>query len=92
MYLMNKPNTSGRIIIWLLLLQEFNSTILDKPQKHNVVAKFVSRLTHVRNKELVDDAFPYAHLFSILVKVPWCADIVNSLAYGKFPQHFNHKQ
>ena len=32
-YLMNKPVTNGRITRWLLLLQEFNITILDRPGK-----------------------------------------------------------
>eukprot|EP00253_Pinus_taeda_P026994 PITA_26994 len=30
-HLMNKPITSGRVTRWLLLLQEFNITILDRP-------------------------------------------------------------
>ena len=45
-YLMNKPITHGRVTRWLLLLQEFNVTIIDKPGKSNVVADFLSRLTH----------------------------------------------
>ena len=32
-YLMNKPNTNGRVTRWLLLLQEFNITVLDRPGK-----------------------------------------------------------
>ena len=32
-YLMKKPITDGRITMWLLLLQEFNITILDRPGK-----------------------------------------------------------
>ena len=32
-YLLNKPFTNGRITRWLLLLQEFNITILDRPEK-----------------------------------------------------------
>lgn len=43
-YLMNKPIVSGRIIRWLLLLQEFNVTIVDKPGKANIVADFLSRI------------------------------------------------
>ena len=41
---MNKPMVSARIIIWLLLLKEFNVTIIDKPGKANVVTYFLSRL------------------------------------------------
>lgn len=43
-FLMNKPITNGRITWWLLLLQEFDITILEKPGKDNVVADFLSRL------------------------------------------------
>lgn len=32
-YLLNKPITNGRITRWLLLLQEFNITILNRPGK-----------------------------------------------------------
>lgn len=44
-YLMNKTMVSGRIIRWLFLLQEINVTIFDKPDKANVVANYLSRLT-----------------------------------------------
>jgi hypothetical protein len=37
-FLMNKPITNGRITRWLLLLQEFNITIVDMPGKENLVA------------------------------------------------------
>ena len=55
---MEKPHTSARVIRWLLLLQEFDLVILDKSWKHNVVANFQSRLTHVQDKKLVEDTFP----------------------------------
>ena len=32
-YLMNKPAITGRLARWLLLLQEFDITIVDKPGK-----------------------------------------------------------
>lgn len=32
-FLLNKPLTNGRITRWLLLLQEFNITIVDRPGK-----------------------------------------------------------
>jgi hypothetical protein len=54
-----------RIIIYFLLLQEFDSTILEKPRKQNVVTIFLSRLTNSANQEVVDDYFPYDHLFAI---------------------------
>lgn len=43
-YLMNKVVVGGRIIRWLLLWQEFDITIVDKPSKDNVVADFLYRI------------------------------------------------
>jgi hypothetical protein len=41
-FLMNKPITNGRVTRWLLLLQEFNITVLNRPGKDNVVVDFLS--------------------------------------------------
>jgi hypothetical protein len=41
-FLMNKPITNGRVTRWLLLLQEFNIIVLDRPGKDNVVVDFIS--------------------------------------------------
>lgn len=54
---MNKLVISGRLIIWLFLLQEFNVTILDKPGKANIVVDFLSRISYPNDSDLVDYAF-----------------------------------
>ena len=41
-YLENKPVTNGRVTRWLILLQEFDITIKDRPRKENHVADFLS--------------------------------------------------
>jgi hypothetical protein len=41
-FLMNNPITNGRVTRWLLLLQEFNITMLDRPGKENLVVDFLS--------------------------------------------------
>jgi hypothetical protein len=41
-FLMKKPITNGRVTRWLLLLQELNITMLDRPIKDNVVVDFIS--------------------------------------------------
>jgi len=77
-YLMNKPDVNSCIIIWLLLLQQFDLTIVDKPGKENVVADFLSRLDLPAGEEgMVDDEMPDEHLFSISVLSPWFVDIAN---------------
>jgi hypothetical protein len=57
-YLMNKPITLGQITRWLLLLQEFDITIVDRPKKDNVVVDFLSRLENDTQGEPVEDSFP----------------------------------
>ena len=85
-YLMNKPAITGRLARWLLLLQEFDITIVDKPGK-------VSRIHHHdTDTTLVDDAFTDEHLFHIAIKVPWYADIANYIAANKTPAHFSYKE
>ena len=61
----------------MLLLQEFDLSIMDRPSKTNVVADFLLRINIDEELQLVDDAFPDEHLFSISVNVPWFADVVN---------------
>jgi hypothetical protein len=90
---MNKPDVNARIIRWLLLLQQFDLTIIDKPGKENVVADFLSRLTlPAGNEEMVDDQLPDEHLFSISVLSPWFADIANYLVAWRFPPNLSSKE
>jgi hypothetical protein len=83
---MNKPITNARLTIWLLLLQEFNITIIDRPGRDNLVVDFLSRLIHTGDSTPVDDDFPDENLFSISTFTPWYADIANYLVTDKLPQ------
>ena len=42
-YLVNKPDLSGRIARWILLLQEFNDEVRVKSRKSNSNADYLSR-------------------------------------------------
>ena len=86
---MNKPLTNGRLTRWLLLLQEFNITIVDRPGKSNVVAYFLSRLDNPHEATTVNDDFPDEHLFAMSTDAPWFADIANYLVTGKTPPHLS---
>jgi hypothetical protein len=90
-YLMNKPITNARVTRWLLLLQEFDITIVDRPGKENVVADFLSRLT-VNDDNPVDDSFPDEYLFAVSAHSPWYADIANYLVAGKLPSHLSYRE
>jgi hypothetical protein len=61
---MNKYVTNARVTRWLLLLQEFDITIVDRPGKENVVVDFLSRLTPDDNTP-VDDSFPDEYFFAV---------------------------
>jgi hypothetical protein len=80
-FLLNKPITNGRVIRWLLLLQEFNITVLDRPGKDNVVADFISQINNEDDDIPIDDSFLDEHLFSLFVNTPWFS------GYGKLFGH-----
>eukprot|EP00253_Pinus_taeda_P021591 PITA_21591 len=87
-YLMNKPIINGRVTRWLLLLQEFNITVLDRPGKQNTVVGFLSRTQNTKEDSPVEDKFPDEYLFAVTTKTPWYVDIANYLVTGKLPPHF----
>eukprot|EP00253_Pinus_taeda_P034423 PITA_34423 len=57
-YLMDKPIINGRVTRWLLILQEFNITVLDRPKKQNTVVDFLSRIQNIKEDSPVEDKFP----------------------------------
>ena len=90
---MNKPDVNYHIIRWLLLLQQFDFTIIDNPGKENAVADFLSRVNFPAGEEgMVDDKMPYEHLFAISVFSPWFFDISNYLVSAQFPPHLSSKE
>jgi hypothetical protein len=76
-FLMNKPVTNPRVTRWMLLLQEFNINIIDRPGKDNLVVDFLSRMIHLGDNAPVEDNFPDENLFAISTFTPWYADVAN---------------
>ena len=89
---MNKPITPGRITRWLLLLQEFDITIVDKLGKDNVVVDFLSSMNNNDEFTPIEDSFLDEHLFLVSTKPLCYADIANYLAIGKVPPHFSYRE
>jgi hypothetical protein len=89
---MNKTITNGRISKWLLLLQEFNITIVDLPGKENLATYFLFRIHNEGEITPVDDSFPKEHLFVVSTHSPWFANIANYLATGRIPQHLSFRE
>nr|GFA79109.1 reverse transcriptase domain-containing protein [Tanacetum cinerariifolium] len=81
-YFLNKQDAKPRLLRWVLLLQEFDITILDKKGSENLTADHLSRLENqhkdvLENKD-IDENFPLETLGSLTShSTPWFADIVN---------------
>jgi hypothetical protein len=63
---MNKTVTNPRVTRWLLLLQEFNINIIDRPSNDNLVADFLSRMIHLGDNASIEDNFPDEIFFLFL--------------------------
>ena len=85
---MNKPITNARITIWLLLLQEFDITIIDGPGKEIVFADFLSHFTNSDDILPVEDSFLDGNLFAVSALSPLYVDVANYLATRKLPTHY----
>jgi hypothetical protein len=90
--LMNKPVTNPKVTRWLLLLQESNINIIDRPGKDNLVVDFLSRMIHLGDNTPVDDNFPDENLFSISTFTPLYVDVANYLVTGKMPQKLSPRE
>nr|GEV42612.1 reverse transcriptase domain-containing protein [Tanacetum cinerariifolium] len=81
-YFLNKQDTKIRLLRWVLLLQEFDITILDKKGSENLAADYLSRLENphqdvLENKD-INENFSLETLGSLTShNTPWFADIVN---------------
>ena len=82
-YLLSKKYSKARLVCWIVLLQEFHNTIIDKKGTKNVVANHLSRLTTDLRSDItpIDDYFLDESLFFVST-MPWFANIVNFLISG----------
>lgn len=85
MYLVNKPVIQGRVSRWLILLQEFSFKIIVFPRKSHLIADQLSR---IKSGEVpgsgVNEDFPDAHLFQIVVLPQWYEGIEQYLSIATF--------
>nr|GEW91406.1 reverse transcriptase domain-containing protein [Tanacetum cinerariifolium] len=81
-YLLNKQDTKPRLLRWVLLLQEFDITILDKKGSENLAADHLSRLENPYKDVLeikdINENFPLETLGSLSSNsTPWFVYIVD---------------
>jgi hypothetical protein len=91
-YMVNKPQLSGRLTRWVLLLQEFDFTVNVRPGKKHANADFLSRMSEEINPESIDDSFPDAHLFNVEIILAEYADVIHYLSTSTFPSDYSDKQ
>jgi hypothetical protein len=87
-----KPINNDRVTRWLLFLQEFYITIVDKSGKENFVVDFLSRITNTGEIVLVEDTFLYEHLFVLSTNTLWFTNIAKYLVVGNLPSHISPKE
>ena len=89
-YLLTKKESKARLIRWILLLQEFDLEIRDRPEKENVAADHLSRIQSDYSG-LINENFPDEGILAVQCKqLPWYANIVNYLAAGVIPEDWNY--
>ncbi|CAN6698180.1 unnamed protein product [Malus baccata var. baccata] len=92
-YLFSKKNAKPRLILWILLLQEFDLEIRDKKCSANLVADHLSRLINSATAEEdtlpLNENFPDEQLLAVQHKTPWFADlrVGNQSKRNEMPQH-----
>ncbi|MCO5569649.1 hypothetical protein L7F22_023365 [Adiantum nelumboides] len=65
LYLVNKPCATKRISRWLLIILEFDFTVVVKPGKKHLMADRLSRITNREAPTGVDDDLPDTSLFMV---------------------------
>nr|GFA20480.1 reverse transcriptase domain-containing protein [Tanacetum cinerariifolium] len=90
-YLLNKQDAKPRLLRWVLLLQEFDITILDKKGSENLTADHLSRLENphqdvLENKD-INENFPLETLGSLTShNIPWKLLRSSKLAMRDLPE------
>ena len=90
--LVNKPDLSGRIARWILLLQEFDHEVIVRKGKAHTNADFLSRLRGEKQEESVEDSFPDEQLFHIEGEATQYGEIIAFLLRMEIPPGMTYEQ
>jgi hypothetical protein len=91
-YLANKLITNGQVSRWLLIFQEFNITIKDRPGRENLIADFLSHVPKTDDSLTVEDQLLDEHMFVVTINTQWYADVANYLEARKLPAHLSSRE
>ena len=89
-YMINKPQLSGQIARWILLLQEFKFTIYIRPSKKHANADHLFQLTNELGGDPISDSILDADLFVVDVISKEYGDLIQCLTHHTFPPHYLH--
>lgn len=87
-YLVNKPELAGRIARWVILLQEFDYSVIHTPGRSHMVADYLSRLENGEQPQEDLGELPDAQLFQVQTKIidNWYDEMLGFLTEGMFPE------
>ena len=87
LYLVKKPQLTGRLARWMLLLQEFDFTIIHTRGKLHAIADYLSRIEHGEEAVGVSDQLPDASIYAIRTfqTENWYDEMLNFLLDGMLP-------
>ena len=91
-YLVNKPELSGRLARWVLLLEEFDYTVEYKPGRMHLQADHLSRLSEELGTTPIDDSLIDDRLFLVTSTPDWYAGIVEFLTTQQLPTEWTKEE
>ena len=95
-YFMEKKDVKPRLIIWVLLLQEFDLQIVDRKGSDNPVVDNLSRIENIPHEPIpVNDSFPDEQLAVLRVQSlsgPWYANYANFIVAKFLPPGLTFQQ
>ena len=84
-YLVNKPDLSGKLARWILLLEEFDYIVEYKPGRIHLQADNLSRLSEDMGTTPIDDSLMKDRLFVVTSTPDWYSGIVEFLITQQLP-------
>ena len=89
-YLLTKKESKSRLIRWIILLQEFDLEIKDRPGKENIAADHLSRI-QAEDSQIINENFPDESILAVNCQpLPWYAHIINYLVAGLIPEDWDY--